>query len=1108
MGNFDYLDRVPAFRPFVQAAKNAEQIFPIDPDAAMIQIRKSVELVLQTFCKLDGIPIPIGSKGVNPSLADYLNYMPLREELPARLKSELNQIRIMGNMAAHTSESINPQKVIAAFQILFLLMDWMAYSFTPEEAGIYQKGRKFNQELLKAKPTSNIRVSREKELEDEIRSQKEELKRLKEQLAGNTKKQRQDYVFQPPEWLTRKLFIDTMLENAGWTKGKDWLEEFEVSGMPTKSGKGKIDYVLTGKDGVPLAIIEAKKTSREISEGRQQAKLYADSLEKKYGRRPVIFLSNGFENAIIDGEYPERSLADFYSQRDLEKLFTLRTLKQSLVPSHPDEKIAGRYYQKAAIEAVCDLLEQKKRKALLVMATGSGKTRTAVALIDLLIKKNWVTNVLFLADRSILVSQAKEAISNLLPNLSVTDLTKDKANANSRVVVSTYQTMINCIDDTADERGRIFTPGHFDLIICDEVHRSIYNKYGDIFNYFDAPIIGLTATPKDEVDRNTYKLFEREDEDPTYAYSLEQGVKDGFLVDYQVVKTGTKFLETGITYDDLNEKEKEDYEEQFEDEEGILPYHQESSKINTVIFNKGTIREVLGLLMKDGLRVDYGEKIGKTIIFAQNHRHAEEILKVFKEEYPYLGDDYAQVIDYRSSYDAELLKKQFANPNTYPQIAISVDMMDTGVDIPAVLNLVFFKRVRSKTKFWQMIGRGTRLCEKLIDGKDKDKFLIFDFLGNFDFFKTGKKEFEPTSSIPIQGALFTTKLEMIYKLQEDEYQTKELQQYRDELIEDLTRQVDQLNRKAFNVHQHLKLVQRYANVQGYKHLTLSDIKAARKELAHLINPLKDDIQAIRFDALMFRMEKELLYGKVSKAVLRDLKQKAADLKKYCLDNPAVRAQKPLILKCLDDSYLESLSLYEMEKIRKELRTLIKYIPKEEVQKFVTDYEDTLIDPKYEDPSIKSMDLTTYKERAESYIREHEDLEAIRKLKNNEQLTNADMKSLEEILWGEIGTKADYEAALADKPLGKFVRSVTGLSPKAAKEAFAAYIDEANLNSDQINFVNQIIEYLIQNGTIEKKAMMESPFTDRGSLSDIFRNRIEDWLKISHTIDEVNERALH
>ena len=299
-----------------------------------------------------------------------------------------------------------------------------------------------------------------------------------------------------------------MLMDAGWTEGKDWINEVELIGMPNKSGVGYADYVLYDDMHRPLAIIEAKRTCADVSKGRQQAKLYADLLEQKYKRRPVIFLTNGFETHIIDGQYPERKCSMIYSKRDLEKWFNLLMMRTSLRNIIVDKNIAGRYYQESAIKAVCNSFDEKnRRKALLVMATGSGKTRTVIALCDVLLKAGWVKNILFLADRNSLVTQAKRSFVNMLPDLSCTNLVEEKDNYNAHCVFSTYQT-IKCIDTISDDEGKLFTCGHFDLMICDEAHRSIYNKYKDIFAYFDAPLVGLTATPKDEVGQNTYNVFE------------------------------------------------------------------------------------------------------------------------------------------------------------------------------------------------------------------------------------------------------------------------------------------------------------------------------------------------------------------------------------------------------------------------------------------------------------------------------------------------------------------------------------------------------------------------------------------------------------------------
>ena len=565
--------------------------------------------------------------------------------------------------------------------------------------------------------------------------------------------------------------------------------------------------------------------------------------------------------------------ASEYSKRDLKKLFNLQTMRTSLKYVTVDKAIAGRYYQEGAVKVVCEAFgEKNRRKALLVMATGSGKTRTVIALVKVLLEQGWVKNVLFLADRNSLVTQAKRAFVNLLPDLSVTNLCEEKDDYTAHCVFSTYQTMMNVIDVVADEQGKLFTCGHFDLVICDEAHRSIYNKYQDIFTYFDAPLVGLTATPKDEIDKNTYEIFELESGVPTYGYELSQAVKDGYLVDFMSVETTLKFIQQGIVYDELSDEDKAAYEDTFTDENGDLPESIAASALNEWIFNEDTIRQVLHTLMTDGLHIDYGNRLGKTIIFAKNHTHAEKILEVFGKEYPHLVG-WAKVIDNYMTY-AQSAIDEFSEPNKLPQIAISVDMLDTGIDVPEVLNLVFFKKVMSKAKFWQMIGRGTRLCPGLLDGKDKEKFYIFDFCGNFEFFRMNKGK-ATANLLALQGAIFTLKAQIAYKLQDLAYQTPELIEFRKALVEDMVEKVRALNRDNFAVKQHLKYVEQYAEPESYQALTYEDTLIMGEELAPLVAPEADDPKALRFDALLYGIELAYLAGKKYGKARSDLMKKVA-----------------------------------------------------------------------------------------------------------------------------------------------------------------------------------------------------------------------------------------
>ena len=733
--------------------------------------------------------------------------------------------------------------------------------------------------------------------------------------------------------------------------------------------------------------------------------------------------------------------------------------------------------------------------------SGSGKTRTVISLVDVLLQHGWIKNVLFLADRNSLVTQAKRSFVNLLPDLSVTNLCEEKDNYSAHCVFSTYQTMMNCIDSVKDEEGKLFTCGHFDLVICDEAHRSIYNKYKDIFNYFDAPLVGLTATPKDEIDKNTYEIFQLESGVPTYGYELAQAVKDGYLVDFLSVESKLKFIEQGIVYDELTEEERQEYEDTFEEEDGELPESISSAALNEWVFNEDTIKQVLHTLMTEGIRIDYGETLGKSIIFAKNHKHAEKILEVFGKEYPNLHN-YAKVIDNYMTY-AQSAIDEFSEPHKMPQIAISVDMLDTGIDVPEVVNLVFFKKVMSKAKFWQMIGRGTRLCPGLLDGEDKDKFYIFDFCGNFEFFRMNKGK--PTANmIALQGAIFGLKFEITYKLQDIAYQTERLIAYRKLLVGDMAGKVNELNRENFAVRQHIKYVDQYANEANYNCLTYEDTLMVREELAPLILPDEDEASAVRFDALMYGLELAYLAGKKYTRGRNDLIKKVNAIASVA-NIPEIMAQSDLINKILKTDYLDNADIDDFEHIRENLRGLMKYIPKVNLR-YDTDFKDELLSVEWKESELENDDLKNYKAKAEFYIRQHQDNLVIAKLKSNIPLTKVDVEELEKILWNEIGTKQDYEAEYGQKPLGELVREIVGLDMNAAKAAFSRYLEDTSLDDRQIYFVNQIVEYIVHNGVMKDLSVLqEAPFTDRGSVVELFTD-LNVWMGIRGVIDQINANA--
>lgn len=1093
MNNFDYLKNEPQFQSFADIAVAAENLINVDVKACITNSRLALETAIKWMYSIDEeLVVPY-----QETLESLMHTEEFKTIVEDDLWKRLEFIRRVSSTVNNTTKKVTFDQAELCLENLFVFFDFLSccYSVDYEE-------REFNPELLKAGSSEPIIPEyADTSLEALITENKEH----RNEFTVRRSIQAKNYVPKPlnlSEFKTRKIYIDSMLIDAGWTENKDWINEYPLTGMPNPSGEGFADYVLFDDAHQILAVIEAKKTCVDVSKGRQQAILYANSLEKKFHRRPVIFLTNGFETHIVDGKYPERKCAAIYSKRDLEKWFNLQSFRESLKNVVIDKNIAGRYYQEAAIKAVCSSLDEKnRRKALLVMATGSGKTRTVIELCDVLLKKGWIKNILFLADRNSLVTQAKRNFVNLLPSLSCANMCEDK-DYNANLILSTYQTMINLIDTTKDDKGKIFTCGHFDLIICDEAHRSIYNKYRDIFTYFDAPLIGLTATPKDEIDKNTYAIFDLEAGVPTYGYELAQAVKDGFLVDYMSVESSVKFLEQGIVYDELSDEDKAAYEDTFVTEDGDVLESIASSAINTWLFNEDTIKKVLDAVMTNGLKVDYGNKIGKTIIFAKNHKHAEKILEIFHKQYPHLGDEFAKVIDNQIKYSQSIID-EFSEANKLPQIAISVDMLDTGIDVPEVLNLVFFKKVMSKAKFWQMIGRGTRLCPGLIDGVDKTKFYIFDFCGNFEFFRMNPGK--PTANMmALQSAIFCLEFEMAYKLQDIDYQTERLINYRKHLVEMMTEKVKELNRKNFAVRQHLKYVDLYSHIDNYTTLTYADTLEVREELAPLILPDEDDASALRFDALMYGIELAFLAGKRFTRSKSELLKKVRAISSVA-NIPEIQVKGDFLIEILHTDYVDRAGIEEFEHIREELRSLMKYLPHGGLI-YETGFTDSILSVEWNESELDNDYLANYRAKVEYYIREHQGSGAIAKLKSNKPLSSADVDELEEVLYKNLGTKEDYEKEYGKVPLGELVRSIVGLDMSAAKEAFSVYLNDVNLDDRQIYFLNQIIEYIVHNGLMKDLSVLqESPFTDRGSVVEIFTD-MSLWQGIRNVIETINRNA--
>ena len=613
MSNFDFILKNEIFKTFAEASVEAEKSIAVANVSCTILCRRALELAVKWIYANDR-ELVLPYQNNLSSLVYDINFKSMINE---KVFNGMTYIIKLGNFAVHSNKKVTRKEAVLCLKYLFDFMDWIAYYYDSNYTET-----KFDEGKLPGESSANLKKEEREELENKLVEKDEKIEKilkeneeLREKLTKQRTSKKTAYNFKVSdisEFETRKQFIDLDLKIAGWDN-TNIREEVEVKGMPNTQEKGYIDYVLYGENGKPLAVVEAKRTSKDAKIGQQQAKLYADCLEKEYAQRPIIYYTNGKEIYMWDDlSYPERKVSGYYTQDELQLLIKRRDSKENLEHIFIANNIASRPYQLEAVKKVCESFEQKYRRALIVMATGTGKTRTAISLVDVLTSKNWVQNVLFLADRTELVKQAEKNFKKLLPDMSCCNLlsSKDGDPEESRIIFSTYQTMINCIDKMKSKNGiTLFTPGHFDLIIIDEAHRSIYKKYQAIFDYFDGLLVGLTATPRDDVDKNTYKFFQLENNVPTFVYEYDEAVKQKYLVDYHTISTTTKFIERGIKYSELKEEDREEYENLFE--EGEVQEEISSSAINSWLFNRDTIKIILETVMQKGLKVEGGDKLRK-----------------------------------------------------------------------------------------------------------------------------------------------------------------------------------------------------------------------------------------------------------------------------------------------------------------------------------------------------------------------------------------------------------------------------------------------------------------------------------------------------------------
>lgn len=1124
--NFSYLKNKKEYALFAPVCIDAENVLSTSTVVSAVASRKALELCVKWIYftddtlgrpREDGLQALLHNNGF-PSLIDY--------SLWRRLQYIVNN----GNKSVFKSKTLSRDDAILSLNILFDFVQWIEYCYGQE----YTE-RKFDDAIIPDANAESKRIEAEyarvnediQKNADKIVDKKDkrilELLRINAQLSRertkakkiHTEERTYTYDDNMAEWETRKRYIDADLKYNGYvfsqTAKRNCIEtEYSVVGMPNESGTGFVDYAIWGDTGKIIAVIEAKKTSVHVEKGKNQGEIYADCIQNMQNFRPIIFYTNGFETYLWDDRVSApRMVSGIFQRCDLDRMIERHRNRKPLNSIKIDENITDRHYQLRAVTKCCENYEKGGRNCLLIMATGTGKTRTAASIVDVLTRGEHISTMLFLADRKALVEQAEEKFQKYIRDTTTCNLVKNRKQRNARFVFSTYPTILNAIDTELNADGsRFFSPGHFDLIVVDEAHRSIFNKYRAIFAYFDACKLGLTATPKKTVHQSTYDFFKMKNNMPTDVYEYDEAVySDHVLVPFYLIETSTKIPEEGLNPEDMDEKEREYYEDEFT-EEGETPEKIPPEKINKYIFNKDTADRMISDLMNNGIKHKNGNHVGKTIIFAQTKKHAQFLIRRFDELYPEYRGQLCKLIICDEPY-ADKNLKDFKKPNDMPFIAITVDMLETGIDVPEIVNLVFAKKVYSRIKFDQMIGRGTRLCDNLFGaGNNKTEFYIFDYVRNFEYFDEHPKGKEPGMMMSPVAEIFAKKVRIIKLLQNAEYVADEYQAFRTELIDDVLKEIRSLNPERIEVKLEFRYVEKYKDEKRFECLTDADKEDIIEHLAALISSYETDENAINFDNSMYGLILSALEAKRNfNRIKNHIQKNSTILLTERATVPEVKAKIPKLKEIQSESYWKDKDILKFEETRKELRGIMKFLPSEETKIHYVDFEDEVVyRTEGREFSMSIDDFEDYRKKVNEYVETHKQHPSIKKLIHNEPITQDDYEELARIFTKELGTKEEYENNYSDTPFGILIRKIAKMDRESAYAAFSTFIAEERPNAEQEHFINQVVDYVVENGYVKDVLdLMKAPFDRPFKFSMIFTRH--EQIKFVHVINTFRENAL-
>lgn len=1073
----------------------AEHYAHSDPTSSLIKQRSFVEHAVLAIYEAYRLEPPYSD-----NLNDLLIEDSFKQAVPIVVQDKLHIVRKAGNHAAHPRRPITDKLSLNCLTELYDIARWLHIQIDrgdrlaipgyvpppPEPVGSSKtKDALEKLRLAEAKYESVLKALEEesaKRLAAERLATEHATKQAQQALEAEGANVASVLEFN--EETTRRRLIDQSLVLAGWSVGPNGKnteqvrQEVRLTTMPTASGEGFADYVLYGNDGKPLAVVEAKKTAKDSRQGAEQARIYADCLERETGVRPVIFFTNGVDIFLWDDAqtYPWRKVYGFYSKDSLEYLVHQRANKANIANVEPNIAIADRMYQLEAVKRVCERFSKNKRKALLVQATGTGKTRVAISLCEALMRAGWVKRILFLCDRRELRKQADRVFKDFLPGEPRVVVSRATASdRDKRIYLATYPAMMQCFED--------FDVGFFDLIIADESHRSIYKKFQTLFKYFDALQVGLTATPVQFIERNTYQLFDCQDRDPTSAFDFNDAINSvpPYLVPFRVLALQAGFHRSGIRYRDLNEVQRAELEDQVDDPQQV---DYDANDVDRQIFSCDSTRRIWRAVMQDGLRDATGSHVGKTIVFARNHVHAMHMVDVFTELYPHYGSTFCRVIDNQEP-KAEQLIDDFKNPDHELTIAISVDMLDTGIDVPEVVNLVFAKPVKSYVKFWQMIGRGTRLRKDLFGPRrDKKEFLIFDFWKNFWFFDEHYKEKQPAPQKSLLQQLFEARVALaevaLDKMDQPTFTTA---------VKHFSGDVRAvIGTNAIDAKDRWRELEALADSERNEHFaaaTKADLLSIAAPLQRL-RSIRGEEDAYRFDLLMTRLQVELVRGGKDAPPVQDLRARVEEAVELLAKNQnPVKAHADSIQKVRSKEFWSAVQVHDLEGLRRDLRGIMKYQqlpPTGRLAPLVFDVSDTDFAMETYIPRLEGLDLVEYRRRVEDVLKQHfAEHVVLKRIREGQPVQEAELEELVRLVQ-QVDDKANIKHLAGRDPetrrsLLTVFRGLVGLNAEAVEQAFASFSHKhPKLSPQQLLFLRMLKNHIAQNGGIEIERLYEPPFT--------------------------------